>query len=146
MISFSLRVISLSLRSGFQHFQIPGESEIRFCDHTPVEELLTSAGFVASGEPDCQTPWIEGEGCSPFAFGFKAQFLHIGALRTFERVGIGPAKLWAVVGQQLGDGDQGDRNFALVGQNLSFEGCMELDFPRGIAFKLCGVNGKDPRR
>lgn len=46
-----------------------GETEIRFCDHTPIEELLTSAGFVASDEQDCPTLWIEGEGCAPFAVG-----------------------------------------------------------------------------
>jgi hypothetical protein len=53
-------------------------------------------------------------------------------LRALERVGIGSAKLRAVVGEELRDRQQSILDRWLQGQKLGLEVVMELDSPRHL--------------
>lgn len=105
-----------------------GKPQIRLCDQGPVEALLAHARFVACYKDDSLSFGIEGEGRSPFAIAaLEPQFLHIGVFRSLERVGVRPAKLGTVIGQQPGGGDQHDADITLKSQNLALKSWVELD-------------------
>jgi len=107
-----------------------GKPEIRLGDELLVEAILASAGLVTGHKHDRPSFGIEGEGGAPFAIRrLEAQLLHIGVLRALQRIRVRPSKLWTILGQQLGDGEQRVLDGLLKGQKLRLEGVMEFDFP-----------------
>ena len=79
-----------------------GKSQIGFCDKLLVKSFLARARFVSSNKQDRFTLRIERECGAPLAVHrLESQLLHIGVLRTFERIGVRPPELRAIVGKQL---------------------------------------------
>src|SRR5579884_3007238 len=119
-----------------------GKPEVRLGDKPFVKAVLTPARLIACYQYNRPPFGVKGEGRSPFAVGcFKAQLLHIGVLRTLERVDMWSTKLRPEIGNELGDHDESVLYAWLEGPQLFLEGGMQDDFPSHIAPKLCQVKG-----
>jgi len=107
-----------------------GETSICLGNELLVKPLLVPAGFVAGNEQNRLSAGIEGEGGAPLAIrGLESQLLHIGVLRSLERIGVGSPKLRAIVRKQLGHGEQRILDILLEGQKLDLESILEFDVP-----------------
>ena len=79
------------------------KSFVGLCYELAIKPLLAAARLVSSDQKNGIAFTVEREGDAPHAIcRIKAQLLHIGVARTFERIDARPAELRAKLLQQQG--------------------------------------------
>ena len=83
------------------------EAGVGEADEPFVEPFLVGTALVPTHEKDRLPIRIEGEGDAPYlALPAKPQFLHVGVLRSLQRVHRGAPEAWPKLAQQQGMGEK----------------------------------------
>src|ERR1700736_2066776 len=115
-----------------------GKTFVGLCDQLLIEAVLAYSRLVTSDQQNCLSPRIESKSHSPdLARCIKSKLLHVGMLRSLQRVHIGASEQRPVLCKNRGGRQQFVLNPLLEGQKLLFEFIFKTDDPGiYIAHKL----------
>src|SRR5205085_227576 len=110
---------------------MPGKTFVGLCDQLLIKAALAHSRFVACDQENTLSTRIKSKCYSPYAtLGIESQFLHVGMLRSLQRVHVGASESGAIFGKSSGGNKQFVLNLLLESQELSFKFIFKTNGPR----------------
>src|SRR5437016_1899956 len=108
-----------------------GKSFVGLRDQLFIKPALARSRLVVCNQENTLSTRIKSKCYSPYAtLGIESQFLHVGMLRSLERVHVGASESGAIFGKSPGGYKQFVLNLLLESQELSFKFIFKTNGPR----------------